>query len=407
MTLDEYPRYLVRASQADHKLIERLLSPGLWTPGLPLEGIVLDAAQADRLGEQLQANPLKAALADRPIQILLDHQVYRLTDGQHRLPALARLPYSRNTLMSHGEAGGYSPSDFSDHRFVTRFVQAVFDYQSRLGVTDYTAPAFFVSANDSAWFTVNESLRRESVQQAGTFLYGTICVNLRSVIQELFESLGRGRVSGVYVLVSPFNATRASVGKLLRFTELLKELRLRGLNVVAARQPAFGLVQLALDIAGFDSGIAQSEGFDFPSLVRRVTQPKKRGRGSGRARRVYFGDLLTSLSPSLANRIFAQPGLRSSFACNGPCCRERLSDAVLSARDHFLWGRMNEIQELRAIAPSLRPRFLANKLSRAAQLSKKILRAFPDESLDFSHLVNWSSALEATASVVSGEERRP
>ncbi len=330
MTLDDYPRYLVRASQADHRLIERLLTPGLWTPGLPLEGIVLDAAQADRLGEPLQANPLKAALADRPIQILVDHQVYRLVDGQHRVPALARPPYSRKTLVYDGDDRGYSPSDFSDRRFVTRFVQTVFDYQSRLGVTDYTAPAFFVSATDS-----------------------------------------------------------------------------RRLNIVAARQPAFGLVQLALDIAGFDSGIAQSEGFDFPSLMRRAKQPNMRGQGSGRARRVYFGDLLTSLSPSLANRILAQPGLRSSFACSGPCCRERLSDAVLSARDHFLWGRMKEIQEMRAIAPSLRPRFLANKLSRAAQLSKKVLRAFPDESLDFSHLANWSSALEATASVVSGKERRP
>ncbi len=407
MTLDDYPRYLVRASQADHRLIERLLTPGLWTPGLPLEGIVLDAAQADRLGEPLQANPLKAALADRPIQILVDHQVYRLVDGQHRVPALARPPYSRKTLVYDGDDRGYSPSDFSDRRFVTRFVQTVFDYQSRLGVTDYTAPAFFVSATDSAWISVNEFLRRESVQQAGTFLYGTICVNLRAVSQEMFDSLARDQVSGVYVLVSPFNATKASVGKLLRFTELLNELRRRRLNIVAARQPAFGLVQLALDIAGFDSGIAQSEGFDFPSLMRRAKQPNMRGQGSGRARRVYFGDLLTSLSPSLANRILAQPGLRSSFACSGPCCRERLSDAVLSARDHFLWGRMKEIQEMRAIAPSLRPRFLANKLSRAAQLSKKVLRAFPDESLDFSHLANWSSALEATASVVSGKERRP
>jgi hypothetical protein len=383
------------------------MSPGLLNGGrtLNLDGIVLDAPHADRFSQALKGSPLREAIQDKPVQIIVDNQAYRLTDGSRTTDALANLPYTRAAITGD-ESRGYVPDDFTSD-MVHAVVKSVLEFQSAVGVTDYTAPAFYVDRPDSPWADVNHSLLKESRNQAGTFLYATFCGSHQALCEsDAVSAIAESGALGAYVLASPLDARRNSIVKLVKYIEMLSEMKLRGLSVIAARQPAFGLLLLAAGISGFDGGIAQSETFDFKTVVRDVKKDEsgKNTRG-GRQRPVYSPALLTSIPRELAARVLETPGMRSVLRCDQPCCRDSLANAVTASREHFVWSRAKEIEDIRSSHPALRTRHVVGKLNNAHQNGARLARAYQSDNLNFDHLERWSSVLEATLAITEGAAR--
>lgn len=401
--LGEPNRWLIRPGQHDHRELERLLTPGYWQrQPANLDGIVLDAPFAHRMGEPLKRDPLREVLRDAPTAILVDHHAYRLADGSWLSEAVKQLPYSPSHLV--GEAGrGFLPSDFGSPPLVKRFVKCAFDFQHALSVSDYMAPAFYLDGPNSEWLEPNRLILQECVRQAGTFLFATFCGSLaaledKNVLRAISEN-----ASSAYVLVSPMDARESSVTKLLRYVRSIERLKASGLSVVTGRQPAFGLALMAVGCAGFDSGLAQIEAFDYRSLVREVKRDGDGRAGGGRSRPVYVSKLMSSLPRGTVGRLLAMAGMKSQLGCDGLCCRDNMTDALRAAREHFLWSRLREVQELRDISPSGRVRHVRERLAAAHQFAKSLKRLVPDEPWDFGYLDNWSRVVEVVgASAVGG-----
>ena len=402
--LSEPARYLVRPGQDDHRQLERLLTPGYWQKQpAELDGIVMDATFAHRMGEPLRSDPIRRAIVDRPIQILVDHQSYRLIDGHRRVVALDTLPYSRANLCDD-DSRGFRSDDFKDSHLVNRFVQAVFDFQRGLSASDLVAPSFYLAKPASPWLDVNTALLKESINQYGTFVYATFCGSLSALEDQTCLAPIRENASGVYVLASPTTARHDSVTKLLRYVEALERLRSSGLCMIAGRQSAFGLVLMALGISGFDGGIARIESFDFSSLAREAKSDSTGGSHGGRSRPVYLSKLMTCIPRSAASKLLAIPGIKSQLNCPGLCCKDNMTDALQAAREHFVWSRLDEVKALRELSPVGQIRHIAEKLAGAHQMAKAVQRLLPTEQWDFEFLDNWSRVVEVVgARAVRGE----
>ncbi len=379
------------------------MAPGFWQrEPLQIDGVILDGPFSTRFESALKSKAVE--LVDRATLVMMDHQTYRLIDGARQVDGLSRLPYCRQNLLEIDDNAGYTPEDFADVRVVSKFVKSVLEFQRSIGVSDYISPAFFVNRPDSPWTAVNTRLLEESIAQVGTFVYAMLPGSTESLRDAgLVDSLSKSGAAGVYALISPVAAQSDSINKLVRYTEALRELKDRGLDVIAARQPAFGLLLLAAGLASFDSGIAQAESFDFPSKIR-VPKPngkEKSGRG-GKARRVYSTTLMRSLPQQVAKEIFDTPGLRSLFVCRGPCCKDSLSNAISSPREHFVWSRTSEIEDIRNLQPAARLRHIENRLETARQASRKLQRHVGDLGGNSDYVERWTSVLEVTAGVMRG-----
>ena len=167
--------------------------------------------------------------------------------------------------------GSFSPQQFADVSMRRRFIQAVLDRQNEISPTHFVAPGFYIESPASPWITVNELLLKDTKAETGGRLYATVCGSYDGIVRRDSQyGLIYGRsaaelgVEGALVLISPLSARSAGPTKLLRILQFFEALQDGGLNVVACRQPAFGLGCLAFGVGGFDSGVASSEAFRFP-----------------------------------------------------------------------------------------------------------------------------------------------
>ncbi len=323
-TTDRQPGYYVRIGR-DQKTIDRLLSAPVRLGGrpLPLEGVVFDSPHVKdsaRLRESLPSD----------CRVFVDPQVYRMQEASSlEIAALNSLPYSPQERP-------YEIEDFDDLT-VSSFVQSVLDFQTAARVTSYLAPAFYLPNRSSPWRDVNARLLRESIRQVGTGIFATLCgatETLRDV--GLAGEISTSGAEGVYLLISPFAPLADSVSKMVDYLRLTGQLWQAGVEVVAARQPAFGLGLLALGIASFDSGIAQAEDFNYRNLVRKRAVRPDGSSGEGKPRRVYFSDLMTTVSADAAAMVLETPALRSLLSCDRFCCEYAPDRVLVRPQEHFL-----------------------------------------------------------------------
>lgn len=396
-------RYLIRPGQDDHRELERLMTPGYWQKQpAAIDGVVLDAPFAHRLGEPLKVDPLRQAVTDSSTLLLVDLHSCRLAEGNWRPEAVDQLPYSARSLLGESK-DGFTPRDFDNDALVRRFVRSALEFQSRLSASDYIAPSFYLDGQTSEWNVPNERILRESIRQAGTFVHASFCGSLSAIETSPFVVNICEHAASAYVLVSPMNARDSSVTKLLRFVKGLERFKDHGISVIAGRQPAFGLSLMALGISGFDSGLAHVESFDYRSTVRETKRTRTGGRRGGKSRPVYSSKLMTNLAPQQFDRLMGLPGMRGDLSCTGFCCRDNMTDAIQAAREHFVWSRLEEISQLREVSPAGRVRYVSEKLAGAHQLAKRVQRLVPEMDWSFQHLDNWSRVTEVVgAEVVRG-----
>lgn len=379
---DREPRYFLRPGANDHNVVDTLLTRDMFSEPIRLDGVLLESPHAKAFADA------RAKLPD-DTQVLVDPQAYRFqrsTCGEH--PSLFELPYYPldNTL---------TPEQFRDHQFTSKFVRAVLDVQDAIHATDFVAPGFYVDEPDSAWQSVNEALLNETLRQAGGPVYATLCGSYTALCKPgsataMAERLGESGAQGVLLLVSPFAATTASPTKLMNYLLLLRQLDDTGLAVIASKQPAFGLGCMAFGIAGFDSGVATAERFDYAGLTRSKKTGSSSQKRPARKRRIYLDQLLTSVPYPVAEKIFSTSGLAGSFVCRQPCCRDGLNGALLRSREHFIYARLQEVEDLRSRPREWRAEDFRQRLEASRQMGLKVVRALPEAPSDgFRHLGVW------------------
>ncbi len=383
--------FLLRPGPNDRFLLDRLLSPDLFCDPIQLDGLVIEARRTSVYAD-LRPNVPKGST------IIVDPQVYRLQrESFLDQPSLTNLP---NCPAN----GTLRPTDFETEALVSRFVTQVLGEQEKLGVSTYVAPAFFMESLDSPWRDVNTKLLKETRKQAGAKMFATLCgsysglcaaVEPAAVVRYISEY----SVEGVLVLLSPIRALADSPTKLTNFVRLLECLRGAFGQVIACRQPAFGLGCMALGVAGFDSGIGAAEQFDYAALTRPQPKPHdeplKLSKGGRPLRKmIYLPQLLTAVPYSVADTIFSTSGVAGSFVCGEPCCRQTVKGALIRNREHFLYTRLNEVAQMRSKPQTWRTEHLSQLLIASRQMAEKVVNAFPDTRLpSFRHLDVWSRVL--------------
>lgn len=379
---DREPRYFLRPGANDHHVIDTLLTRDMFSEPIRLDGVLLESPHVKAFADA------RAKLPDGT-QVVVDPQAYRFqrtTYEEH--PSLFELPYCPvDEVLTHEQ--------FRDRQFTSKFVRAVLDVQDAIHATDFVAPGFYVDEPDSAWQSVNEALLNETLRQAGGPVYATLCGSYTATCKlgsamALAPRLGESGAQGVLLLVSPFTATAASPTKLMNYLLLLRRLDEAGLAIIASRQPAFGLGCMAFGIAGFDSGVATAERFDYAGLTRSTKARSSSQKRPARKRRIYLDQLMTSVPYPVAEKILSTSGLAGSFVCREPCCRDGVNGALLRSRDHFIYTRLREIEDLRSRPQEWRAENFRQKLEASRQMGLKVARALPEAPPDgFRHLAVW------------------
>jgi hypothetical protein len=386
------PHFFLRPGPNDQVLLDRLLTADLFSDPVTPDGLIIEAARALSYREVREKLPATTA-------VIVDPQAYRLQDDSYaEFSSLRKLAYCPTE-------GALTPNEFESKRFRRQFVRCVLDEQQRLGVTSYVAPAFFVDSSDSAWIDVNSNLLKETVGQAGQRVFATLCGSYSTLSRNpdetaVVQAITNCQVEGVLVLVSPIRALGDGPTKLSNYLGILRALGKNGAEVVACRQPAFGLSCMALGIAGFDCGVAAAESFDFKSITRPVerqahdgSQVGKKAAGARKAT-VYLPQLLTSIPHAMADAILSTSGLAGSFVCNEPCCKEHVKGALLKSHEHFVYARFREVRELKNLPLLWRQQHLGQTLIASRQMADRVLRAFPNTpAKTFRHLDVWSRVL--------------
>jgi len=382
-----HSRWFLRPGTGEHALLDRLLTPDLFSGALNLEGLILDAPRIPAYGDVRKKLPLTTA-------VIVDPQVYRLQKSScadHR--GLTKLGY-------YPDGNPLGAESFLSPAFTAEFVSKVLDEQHAIQPTSYVAPAFYVDSSSPAWAEVNTRLLQETLRQVGQKVFATLCGSYATLCRTvdpgpIAQSISLRGVEGVLVLVSPLTALTDSSTKLANYLRLLKSLRSTGLEVVACRQPAFGLGCMALGVSGFDCGIGTAERFDFASLTRPVRMAVARTDGKpARKKSVYLPQVLTSVRSAVADAIFSTSGVAGSFVCNQGCCRDNIKTAIARSREHFLYTRSWEVNEMKSLSMGWRYEHFNQTLVAARQMAEKILRAFPGSPhTQFRHLDTWSGVL--------------
>ena len=230
--------------------------------------------------------------------------------------------------------GRFTPADFETDSAVADFVSHVLKPQQESRVSSYVAPGFYLESLESPWRDINSKLLRETRKQAGVNVLATLCGSYSGLCgsagaADVVGFISKFSVEGILVLISPLRPIDDGPTKLTKYVRLLERLAQSFGSVIACRQPAFGLGCMALGIAGFDSGIAAGEQFDYASLMRRQAKPVEHASDPSKAnfvrkRTVYLSQLLTRVPFDVAQSILSTSGVAGSFVCREPCCRHNL-----------------------------------------------------------------------------------
>jgi hypothetical protein len=382
VTIQPEPRLLVRPGANDHKLLDRLLTPGMFENPIHLDGIVIEAPHRKFLAE------LREKLT-RDTMVLVDPQVYRLqADTWREHPRLTALNYSPKD-------GPITWDQFRDSTFLTYFVRSVLEAQDQLKPTHYIAPAFYMPTLDSPWRTVNEKLTRETLAQTGGRVYASLCGSYSALCQKPESRASASQsvpleVEGVFVLISPFSAYSASQSKLKSYLGLLELLRQRHASVYASHQPAFGLGCMAFGVSGFDTGIGGMETFDYARLVRHQRPKESRGEKGGRKKTFYVERLLTHLPAGLLKDALPT-AFNGLVGCGRACCQHSQTNGIdLRYREHFIYTRLDEVAQLRRLPPEWRREEFRERVVQARRLADRVLRDVPGLPPErFAHLNSW------------------
>jgi hypothetical protein len=393
----DLPTFLPRVSRHDGRAIEQALAgPTLFDRGVKLEGAVVEATYA------AEQPPLLQRLAADSVPQVIDPQTVRFCGARYlQVEKLRGLPYS--------PSGPITADDFPKSEAVS-LARGVLHFEHRAGAACYVAAGVpYFDRDADAWLRHNEELLA-----AACALNGTSDIPRRPMIaqvvpgpkaladpEQIVNRLIDYPVTAVYVQPQRLDPVHDNLEKLAQYVRFLLTLDANGLAVIAGRVGAFGLVLQALGIPSFDSGLNQAEAFNLTSLNRPLTEReqerRKQGKGGG-DRRIYFELLKTTLKGRHAAAILANAGIRGRFTCTLGCCQHRgFEDLPERRREHCLWTRHHEIDDMRAKSTgALRIDHVHEQLRDAREHGTAVRRALARHEVDipsFDHIDRWIGVL--------------
>ena len=392
--------YLPRITRRDGRAIESALAgPSLYEAGVQLSGAVVEATFAH------QDPPLLRRLRDANVPLLVDPQTVRFTtDAFFGVAQVRGLPYAPTVPLVPG----------IKRKRVRHVVAASMAFQEERGASAYVAPSVPIRDQDrNGWEDLHRQMLKAAVAANGSEgisrkpLVAFLAPGPRALADPRgsLSFLADLPIDGVYVQPMRLDPTRDSVEKLVQYVRLLRKARELGIEVIASRVGAFGLILHALDIPFFDSGLGEAEKCDLAAL-NRPRRPETAG-ASGRKgnRRIYLEALRTTLPARVADSILAQKGLRARFACGLACCRwHGYEDLAERGRTHYLWVRHREVAYLaEQPTPEMKIDAVANMLAEAQETAKVVKRALGEREVplpSFDHLDRWHSVLARSTQVL-------
>jgi hypothetical protein len=397
--------FLVRVSQHDGRAIEDALgAPTLFDRGVDLRGAIVEATYA------ATEPPLLQRLRDDSVPYAIDPQTSRFGGWRFvQVQQFARVPYAPKRPIVAGDF----PSNAADE-----LARAVLRFEQDAGASWYVAAGLpYVDDGLNDCVRQNDRLLDASCAANGTGdlerrpLVAQVIVGRRGLAQPqlIVNRLLDYPIDAVYVQAQRLDPVRDGIEKLARYVEFLLALKDAGLTVIAGRVGAFGLLLQALGITAFDSGLCQAEAFDLASLNRPLTEAemerRRERRGGGGDRRIYLEQLKTTLKGRHATAILEDASLRSRFTCSLGCCQHRgFDDLPDRRRQHYLWVRHREVDELRhRPSDNMRVDWIHEQLRDARGAGQAVRRALTTRDLRdiprFDHLDRWIGVLARQAQV--------
>jgi hypothetical protein len=392
--------FLTRISQYDGRAIEDALAPPtLFDDGVTLHGGVVEATFAS------QDPPLVKRLRGEGVPYLIDPQTVRFTGGRFlQVERLKGLDYAPDAVIGTT----FEPSA------ATELARGVMRFQQDAFATCYLSPGLpFLDRELQSWLRLNDRLLEACCAANGTgeFERRPILAQVvpgRLALKEpklIVNRLMDYPVDGVYVQAQRLDPIRDSSEKLLLFVEFVMALRQAGFKVIVGRVGAFGLVLQALGVESFDSGLCQAEAFDLASQIRPYSETEQQrqrdGRGGG-DRRMYFELLKTTLKGAHARALIEDTKIRGHFTCNHSCCKFRgFEDLPERRRQHYLWARLAEVDELRGKSSGgLKVDLVHEQLRNAREAGALVRRALFSKTArppQFEHIDRWIGVLAREA----------
>lgn len=152
-------------------------------------------------------------------------------------------------------------------------------------------------------------------------------------------------------------------------------------QVFVLRIGAFGEILSAIGADGFSSGIDRGESFDEEGL-----REKSSNFGRDISKWTYV--------PELFNHVNDEAIKRTNYKCNCKSCGGSLPKDVFSKKAHFLYRRMETMNELRKLGRTKRIGLMKARLEEAIKLASHYNEKYT-LSLQVNHLINWRNVLES------------
>lgn len=386
--VDTPPGLFLRLGRNDHKAVLQMLAEGRTS----MSGAVFDACLVDRhddLRAEMRALHLEAVLDPRSVELA--------TPGGLLRPALSELPWAGD-LVPHSAKHLAGPAGRALADTLANFVVD-------RGFSAVLAPTHYLQGATDPWLAVDRELvrhlRRELDALGGHDI--PIYYPLALPAKVLRDKRQRGTVvaalagleiDALWLRLHPFGTTSSGPIALRGYIEGCRALHVLGVPLIGEHTGTVGLPLLAFGaVGGIENGVTYGERYDVSGLLR----PPANQNPFSPPPRVYIKQLGTFLSRAQAQAFFAQPRMKSAFACRDTsCCRRGIVDMDADPRRHFLIQRLSEVRQLGDAPVSLRAGiYLDDFLRPATDLALLAARAEPTLEPTRLRLESWRNTLGA------------
>lgn len=345
-----------RPGRADHTTIDQIVSEGR----VGLSGAILDPTRVE-FQRDLVTN-----LAERRLRTVLDPLALELATSGGLTPPRRNLEWA--------DPAPQCRADFSAKK-VDRSARLIAEFVKKHKLNAVLAPTHFLAkgANDP-WLLIDRRLTaqlRRELDAAGASdvpIYYPLAVPTAVFFdgiqrKALRAALSTLEIEAIWFRISPFGANNGAPS-LQNYIVACREFHSLNLPIVAEKTGTNGLALLAFGaVTGLDSAIALGEQFNFARLNRR----NKPGQKPFAPRpRVYLQQIGLFLARDDAAQLFQNAKFRPYACADSDCCQKGFKSTLADPRRHFANCRIEEVNQLGAMPPSLRPSGYLQQMLRPA-----------------------------------------
>jgi hypothetical protein len=345
------PELLIRPSIGDHKVLADLLAPSPVGDARPIDRLVLNAQDAARRDELLEAARRSGTpvIVD-PLTMLLQGEI----DPQD--PWVCDVPF--------GRADAVADDVLTNPFALDELIANVVEFQVDRGATAIVAPYFYASDPESPAFAaslaaIGRTARRMRTDGVALPLIIVLCAQLRSFARRPGWQGALDRFAAAAVDIgpqaiglhfSPVGDGGESYAKLLDLIVAAQHLRSAGAPVIAWRQGAYGPALVAAGLDGYECGMGIGEHANVRNFIT-TRKPREKDSTPFAAQGIYIHALRRSVPPTVARVLLNDRRLRGRLICDSVRCCPRGADSMLDSkgRRHAVRARARDLQELAEI----------------------------------------------------------